>query len=93
MVGREYLWTDEALTTASRQKIALDEVDQALHSPPGLRHEFPLGDVLLVIMGMADSARVIAVICEQDQCTTRYRILRLKALRGPELDEWRRRVL
>src|SRR5262249_28092733 len=34
--------------------------------------------------------RVVAVICEQAMGTTRYQILRVKALVGPELDEWRR---
>jgi hypothetical protein len=44
-------------------------------------------------MGMAGSARVIAVVYEQMYCTTTYRILSVKALAGAELDEWRRRVL
>jgi hypothetical protein len=93
VVEREYLWTEEALAEARRRKIALEEVDHALHAPPGLRFEHRLGDLLLVVMGMADSGRVIAVICEGVARTTRYKILRARALEGPELDEWRRRVL
>jgi hypothetical protein len=58
-----------------------------------LRFERRIGDLLLVVMGMAGSARVIAVICEQLRRTTTYRILSVKALAGVELDEWRRRVL
>jgi hypothetical protein len=93
VVEREYLWTDEGLAVARRRKVALEEVDQALHAPPGLRFERRIGDLLLVVMGMAGSARVIAVICEQMYRTTTYRILSVKALAGAELDEWRRRVL
>jgi hypothetical protein len=93
MVAREYLWTDEALADARRRKVALEEVDHALHAPPGLRFERRIGDLLLVIMGMADTGRVIAVLCEQTARTTRFKILRARALEGRELDEWRRRVL
>jgi len=93
VVEREYLWTDEALAEARRRKVALEEVDQALHAPPGMRFERRIGDLLLLVMGMADTARVIVVLCEQMSHTTRYKILRARALEGPELDEWRRRVL
>ncbi|WP_426505588.1 hypothetical protein ACPPVO_47775 [Dactylosporangium sp. McL0621] len=93
MVEREYLWTDEGLAVARRRKVALEEVEQALHAPPGLRFERQIGDLLLVVMGMVGSARVVAVICEQLHRTTKYRILSVKALAGAELDEWRRRVL
>lgn len=90
--GAEYLWTDEGLAAARRRKVALEEVDQALHAPPGLRFERRIGD-LLVVMGLAGSGRVVAVVCEQMYRTTTYRILSVKALAGAELDEWRRRVL
>jgi hypothetical protein len=93
VVEREYLWTDEALADVRRRKITLEEVDYALHAPPGLRFERRIGDLLLVVMGMAGTGRVIAVLCEGMSRTTRYKILRARALEGGELDEWRRRVL
>jgi predicted dinucleotide-utilizing enzyme len=93
VVERECLWTDEGLAVARRRKVALEEVEQALHAPPGLRFERRIGDPPLVVMGMAGSARVVAVVCEQLHRTTKYRILSVKALAGVELDEWRRRVL
>ena len=93
MVEREYVWTEEGLADARRRKVALDEVDQALHAPPGLRFERRIGDLLLLVMGMADTARVIAVVCECVERTTTYKILRARALAGRELDEWRRRML
>jgi hypothetical protein len=81
---REYLWTEDALAAASRQKLAFEEGEQALFAPPGLRYEARLGD-LLVVMGMAGSGQVVAVICEQLKATTRYQILPVKALVGLEL--------
>jgi hypothetical protein len=68
-------------------------VDQALHAPPGLRFERHIGDLLLVVMGMADTGRVIAVLCDRVERTTTYRIISARPLTGPELDQWRRRVL
>ena len=92
VVEREYVWTDEGLTETRRRKVALEEVDDALHAPPGLRFERRIGDLLLIVIGMATSGRVIAVVCESAERTTTYRILRVRALVGPELDEWRRRL-
>ena len=65
MVEREYVWTDDGLADAARNKVGLGEVEQALYAPEGLRFERPIGDLLLVIMGMAGSARVIAVPCDR----------------------------
>lgn len=45
------------------------------------------GVELLVVMGMAGGAGVIAVICDQMYRTTTYRTLSVKALVGAEWDE------
>jgi hypothetical protein len=91
---REYAWTDDGLADAHRNKVAPDEVEQALYAPPGLRFERQIGDLLLVVMGMASSARVIAVLCDRvEHTTTAYKIVSARALAGAELDEWRRQVL
>ena len=92
VAGREYLWTDEGLADARRNKVGLDEADQALHAPPGLRFERHIGDLLLVVMGMADTGRVVAVLCDRVERTSTYRIISTRTRTGPELDEWRRRV-
>jgi len=70
MTGREYLWTEEGLTDARRNKVGSDEVDQTLHAPSGLRFERHIGDLLLVVMGMAESGRVIAVLCDRVERTS-----------------------
>ena len=74
-MGREYVWTDDGLADARRNKVALADVEQALHAPRGLRFERRIGDLLLIVMGMADSARVIAVLCDQVERSTTYQIL------------------
>ena len=93
MAGREYVWTDSGLADARRNKVGLDEVGEALYAPPGLRFERQIGDLLLVVMGMADSARVIAVLCDRIEHTTTYKIISVRVLAGSDLDEWRRRML
>jgi hypothetical protein len=90
---RDYVWTEDGLAEARRRKVALDEVAQALCAPPGLRFERRIGDLLLIVFGMADTARVIAVLCDRIAGTATYKILGVRALAGPELDEWRRQVL
>lgn len=87
------MWTDEALTYAHTNKVTIEEVAQALHAPEGLRFERRVEDLLIVIMGMAETGRVIVVVCEQADRTTTFRILRARALVNTELDEWRRRLL
>ncbi|MFE7869820.1 hypothetical protein ACFUYE_05655 [Micromonospora humida] len=93
MSDREYVWTDEGLDNASRNGVGVDETTQALYAPSGLRHERALGDLLLIIMGMADSGRVIAALCDRIGGASTYKIIGARALRGADLDEWRRRVL
>ena len=69
MAEREYVWTDDGLVDAARYKVGLDEVEQALFAPVGLRFERHIGDLLLVAMGMAGSARV-AVLCDRIERAT-----------------------
>jgi hypothetical protein len=89
---RDYVWTDEGLADARRRKVALEEVEQALYAPSGLRFERRIGDLLVIVMGMTHTGRVVAVVCDGPKSATTYRILRVRALAGPELDEWRSRV-
>jgi hypothetical protein len=90
---REYVWTEEGLADARHNGVGADEATQALYARPGLRYERVLGDLLHIVMGMADTGRVIAVLCDRIGGTQTYKILGGRALRGADLDEWRRRVL
>lgn len=89
---REYLWTDRGIADARRHKVPLDEAEQAVYAPSGMRYERTLGDLLIMIMGMAGTSRVIAVMCERMSRTSLYRILRVRPMTAREVDEWRRRV-
>jgi hypothetical protein len=48
---REYVWTEDGLADVAHNKVGLDEVEQALYAPAGLRFERQIGDLLLVVMG------------------------------------------
>jgi hypothetical protein len=89
---REYAWTDQGIASATRNGVDLAEAIQALHAPTGLRFERPIGDLLLIVMGMASTGRVIAVLRVHLTRTRIYTILGVRALTGPDLDEWRRRL-
>jgi hypothetical protein len=90
---REYVWTEAGLANAEKRKIELHEVDEALHAPDGLRLELRIGSDLLVIAGMAETGRVIAVRCEQRVAgVATYWIMAVHPVTGANLDEWRRRV-
>jgi hypothetical protein len=94
-VGRRaYVWTEDGLGVAASNKVDTAEVSDALYSPEGMRYERALGDLLLIVMGMAGTGRVIAVLCERiaGQADV-YKIHGARALAGEALDEWRRRLL
>jgi hypothetical protein len=93
VVEREFKWTERGLASAIAAHITFEEVDAALHAPPGMRFIRRLGDVLVLMMGMAETGRVIVVVCEAIERTTTFRILRVGPATGADLDEWRRRVL
>ncbi|WFE32973.1 hypothetical protein [Micromonospora sp. WMMD975] len=93
MPEREYVWTDAGLDNARSNGVGVDETTQALYAPQGLRYERALGDLLLIVMGMADSGRVIAALCDRIGATQTYKIIGARAFKGTDLDEWRRRIL
>jgi hypothetical protein len=89
---REYVWSDDGVRSAGRNEVELAEAVDALYAPPGLRFERRVGDSLLIVMGMAGTGRVIAVLCDSIEHTTRYRIIGCRPLAGADLDEWRRNL-
>lgn len=93
METREYVWTDEGVASARNHVVDLAGVAQALYAPQGMRYERRLGDLLLIVTGMADSGRVIAILCDRIAGTETYKIFGVRVVGGSDLDEWRRRVL
>ena len=57
-----------------------------------MRFERRLGDTLLIVMGMAATGRVIAVLCDSAEHTTRFRVIGCRPLKDADLDEWRRNL-
>jgi hypothetical protein len=90
---RQYVWTERGLSATSANGVDLQEVTDALYAPDGMRLERVLGDLLIIVIGMASTGRVIAVFCERiaGQRTV-FKILAARALAGEALDEWRRRL-
>lgn len=60
---REYLWVESGKVSAARHGVSAREVIDALYSPQ--RIENRVGEMLLAVAGLADSARVIVVLCER----------------------------
>lgn len=86
---REYVWTDVGKAKAVTNGVSLTEVSDALHAPKGLYHERAINDLLLIVMGMAETGRVIAVICDRIDSTQIYKIISAHPLGGADLDQWR----
>lgn len=92
MAERDYVWTDQGLASARNAGLSVAEVVEALYAPAGLRYERRVGDLLLIVMGMAETGRVIAVLCDQLEGIATCQIVGARALAGPDLDEWRRHI-
>jgi hypothetical protein len=90
--AREYVWTDAGRTRAIANQVSLTEVTDALHAPQGLYYERTIGDLLLIVMGMAETGRVIAVICDRIAGTHIYKIISAYPLGGADLDQWRENI-
>ncbi|HET8682303.1 MAG TPA: hypothetical protein VFM54_10575 [Micromonosporaceae bacterium] len=86
---REYVWTDVGKAKAVANGVSLAEVSDALHAPKGLYYERTIGDLLLIVMGMAETGRVVAVVCDRIDSTQIYKIISAHPLSGTDLDQWR----
>jgi hypothetical protein len=92
VTAREYVWSDVGKTRTVANGVSLTEVSDALHAPKGLYYERSIGDLLLVVMGMAESGRVIAVIRDRIGGTQIFKIINAHPLGGADLDLWRENI-
>lgn len=92
MDAREYVWTEAGKAKAVDNGVSLTEVSDALHAPKGLYIERRVGDLLLIVMGMAETGRVIAVICDRIGGTQIYKVVNAYPLSGAGLDQWRESI-
>jgi hypothetical protein len=83
---REYVWTDTGLAYANTNRVAKQEVVDALYSPQRIEHR--IGETLVSIAGLADSARVIVVVCERIANLNRYGIIRARPATPDEIKVW-----
>ena len=72
-MDREYGWTDVGKASAARHGVTEREVVDALYSPQRIEHR--IGGLLLALAGLAESARVIVVLCERVGKVDSYAIL------------------
>jgi hypothetical protein len=86
VADRDYLWTDPGKASAARNGVTEREVVDALYSPQ--RFENRIGTLLLAIAGLADTARVILVLCERAGNLSNYAILEARPATPDEIKQW-----
>jgi len=86
VADREYSWTEDGKISASRHGVTEREVVEALYSPQ--RIENRIGTLLLAVAGLADTARVIVVLCERTGKADSYAILAARPATPEEIKEW-----
>ncbi|MFI6129401.1 hypothetical protein OG767_21835 [Micromonospora sp. NBC_01392] len=86
MMEREYAWTETGKASASRHDVSEQEAIEALYSPQ--RIENHIGSLLLAVAGLADTARVIMVLCERFGKVNSYGILAVRLATPDEVKQW-----
>ncbi|WBB96164.1 MULTISPECIES: hypothetical protein [unclassified Solwaraspora] len=86
VVAREYGWTEAGKISAARHGVSERETVEALYSPQ--RIENHIGTLLLAVAGLADTARVIMVLCERVGKVNSYAILAARPATPEEVKQW-----
>jgi hypothetical protein len=86
MAGREYGWTEAGKASAARHGVTEREVIEALYSPQRIEHE--IGALLLAVAGLADTARVVVVLCERIGEVDMYGIRAARSANAEEIKLW-----
>lgn len=86
VLEREYGWTDAGKASATRHGVSEQEAIEALYSPQ--RIENHVGTLLLAVAGLADTARVIMVLCERVGKVSSYAILAVRPATPEEIKQW-----
>jgi hypothetical protein len=85
---REYGWTDQGMASAARHGVSEREVIDALYSAHRIEHQ--IGTLLLAVAGLAETARVIVVMCERIGRVNSYAILAARPATPEEIAHWRK---
>jgi hypothetical protein len=86
VIDREFAWTEQGKSSAARHEVTERETVEALYSSQRIENQ--LGTLLLAIAGLADTARVIVVICERIGKVNSYAILAVRPATPEELKMW-----
>jgi hypothetical protein len=86
VVDREYGWTDAGKTSAAQHAVTQREVVDALYSAQRIEHR--IGALLLAVAGLADTSRVIVVLCERVGKANSYAILAARPATPEEIKQW-----
>jgi len=86
VTGREYGWTDAGKASAARHGVTEPETVEALYSPQRIENQ--VGTLLLAVAGLADTARVIVVLCERVGKVNSYAILAARPATPEEIKQW-----
>jgi uncharacterized DUF497 family protein len=86
VADREYSWTDAGKTSAARHGVTESEVVEALYSPQRIENE--IDTLLLAVAGLADTTRVIVVVCERLAKVSSYAIVAARPATPEEIKQW-----
>jgi hypothetical protein len=85
-VDREYAWTDAGKASAAQHEVTERETIEALYSSQRIENE--VGTLLLAVAGLAESNRVIVVLCERIAKVNSYAILAVRPATPEEIKLW-----
>ncbi|MFC7479328.1 hypothetical protein ACFQX7_03595 [Luedemannella flava] len=85
-MGREYAWTDAGKVSAADHGVADREVVEALYSPQRIENQ--IGTLLLAVAGLADTSRVIVVLCERIASVNTFAIMAARPATPEEIKLW-----
>jgi hypothetical protein len=83
---REYGWTEAGKGSAARNGVAESEVVDALYSSQRIEHR--IGTLLLAVAGLADTSRVIVVVCERVGKANSFAIRAARPANPEEIKQW-----
>jgi uncharacterized DUF497 family protein len=83
---REYAWTDAGKASASDHGVTEYEVVEAPYSPQRIENE--IGTLLLAVAGLANTSRVIVVLCERIASMSSFAIVAARPATPEEIKLW-----
>lgn len=85
-MGREYAWTDAGKVSAADHGVTERETVEALYSSQRIENE--IGTLLLAVAGLADTSRVIVVLCERIANVNSFAIIAVRSATPEEIKLW-----